>query len=67
MPTQKFFYQLLIFMKLYQDAKKQSILSFSSRDIVNLKILQSDWLRAFWPTSQGPDSFQIWNLSRNIY
>ena len=67
MPTQKFFYQLLIFMKLYQDAKKQSILSFSSRDIVNLKILQSDWLRAFWPTSQEPDSFQIWNLSRNIY
>ena len=28
-----------------------------SRDIVDLKILQSDWLRAFWPHSSGTRFF----------
>ena len=39
--------------------------SFCSRDIVNLKILQSDWLRAFWPISQEPDFSQVWDLCNN--
>ena len=42
-------------MNLHQYAKNQAFSSFCSRDIVNLKILQSDWLRAFWPISQKPD------------
>ena len=29
------------------------------------KILQSDWLRAFWPVSQAQDFSKIWNLSKN--
>ena len=33
--------------------------------IVNLKILQSDWLRAFWPKSQEPDFSQVWDLCKN--
>ena len=55
MPPSIFFDSLLISMDLYHNAKKQSFLSFCSRDIVNLKILQSDWLTAFWPKSQEPD------------
>ena len=48
-PTPIFFNELLISMNIYQHAKKQAFSSFSSRDIVDLKILQSDWPRAFWP------------------
>lgn len=53
-------------MNFYQRAKSQSILSFPSRDIPNLKILQSEWLTAFWIISQKPDSFQICHFYRNI-
>ena len=31
-----------------------------------LKILQSDWLRTFWPISQEPEFSQIWDLCENI-
>ena len=47
MLNQNIFYQLLIFLNLYQHAKNVSVSSFCSQEIVNLKILQSDWLRAF--------------------
>ena len=66
MPTQKSFYQLLISMNLYRDAKNQPISSFCSRDIVDSKTLQSNWLTEFWPISQEPDSYQIENFSSNI-
>ena len=33
--------------------------------IVNLKILQSDWLRAFWPLSQEPEFSQVWDFCKN--
>ena len=52
-------------MNLYQYAKNQAFSSFCSRDIVNLKILQSDWLTAFWPISQEPDFSQVWDLCKN--
>ena len=58
-PTLIFFYQLVIFMNLYQHAKNQGFSSSCSRDIVDLKILQSDWLWAFWPIVQEPDFSQI--------
>ena len=61
-----FFNLLSIFMILYQHAKNQAFTSFSrgieiscSRDIVDLEILQSDWLRAFCFISQKPNSDQI--------
>ena len=61
MPTQIFFNQLLISINLYQHAKNQAFSSLCSGDIVNLKILQSDWSRAFWPISQEPDFSQVWD------
>ena len=49
---QKIFDQLLIFVNLYQHAKNEAVSLISSGRIIDLKILQSDWLRAFWPISQ---------------
>ena len=39
-------------MNLYEHAKSQTFSLFYSRDIVDLKILQSDWPRTFWHMSQ---------------
>ena len=64
-PTSIFFHQLLISMNLHQYPKNQDFSSFCSRDIANLKISQSDWLRAFWPMSQEPDFSQVWDLCKN--
>ena len=58
-PTSIFCKQLLIFKNLCQYFKNQVISSFCSRDLFNLKILQSDWPRLFWPISQEPDFLQI--------
>ena len=59
MPNQKIFNQLLIFVNLYQDAKNEAVSLICSGEIVDLKILQSDWLSASWPMSQEQDSFEI--------
>ena len=53
-------------MNLHPYAKNQAFSSFCSRDILNLKILQPDWSRAFWPISQEPDFAQVWDLCKNI-
>ena len=63
--TPIFFNRLLIVNNLYQHTKKQNFSSIFSRDNPGLKILQSDWLRAFWPISQVPDFFQEWDLCKN--
>ena len=52
MPNQENFNQLFFFVNLYQQAKNEAVSSICSGEIVDLKILQSDWLRAFWPISQ---------------
>ena len=65
MPTPIFFNQLLISMNLHQYAKDQAFSSLCSRDIISLKILQSDWSRAFWPISQEPEFSQVWDLCKN--
>ena len=39
--------------------------SFCFRDMIDLKILQSYWARAFWPMSQKPDFPQVWDLCKN--
>ena len=33
--------------------------------MVNLKIAQCDWPRAFWPKSQEPDFSLVWDLCKN--
>ena len=38
--------------------KNEAVSSICSGEIVDLKILQSDWLRAFWPISQKQDFSQ---------
>ena len=59
MPNQKNFNQLLIFVSYYQHAKNEAVSSICSEEIVNLKIMQPDCLRAFWPISQEQDFSQI--------
>ena len=46
-PTPVFCNQLLVLMNFYQHAKNQTFSSFYSRDIVDLKILQTDWQEHF--------------------
>ena len=57
-PNQKILNQLLIFVNLYQHAKKWDYFIICSGEIVDLKILQSDLLRAFWPISLEQDFSQ---------
>ena len=64
-PTPIFFNQLLVSMNLYQDVKNKTFSSFCSRDMVDLKIWQCDWLRAFWQISQEPNISQVWGLCHN--
>ena len=58
MPSWIFFSQLLLPMNLYQHARNQVFSSFCPRDIVDLKILNSDWPRGLSPISQEPDFSQ---------
>ena len=53
------------FYKYVSTCKKSGFSSFCSRDIVDLKILLSDWPRAFWFISQELEFSQIWNLCKN--
>ena len=48
MPHQTLFNKLLIFVNLYQLIKNKAASSISSGEILDLKVLQSEWLRAFW-------------------
>ena len=60
-----FFDQPLIFVNLHQNAKNEVVFLNCSGETVDLKILQSDWLRAFWSISQGEKNYQIHDLCRN--
>ena len=53
-------------MNLYQHSKNEDISSICSGDIVDLKILQSDWLRAVWQISQEPDFSHIYEFCNNF-
>ena len=46
-PIPIFYNQILISMNLYQHAKNQAFSFYHSRDIIYLKILQSDWPKTF--------------------
>ena len=45
-------------MNSYQHAKNQAISLICSADIVDLKILLSDWLLVFWPIFLAQDFFK---------
>ena len=49
--------------------KNEAVSSICSGEIVDLKILQSDWLRAFWPISQKQDfsQYRICAGTQQIY
>ena len=70
MPTQKKIDQLLIYVNFYQHAKNQicsiNISLICSGDMVDYKILQSDWLRTIWPISHEQKFSQTCNLCRNL-
>ena len=49
----------LNFPALYQKAKNKAFSSICSEEIVNFKILQSNWLRVFWPIYPEQDLWCI--------
>ena len=55
MPNQKIFNQILNFVNLHQHAKNEDVSLISSGEIIDLKTLESDWLRVFWPISRVQD------------
>ena len=57
--------QPLTFVNLYQHAKKEAA-SLICYGEIDLKILQSDWLRALWSISQEQDFSQILDLGISI-
>ena len=47
-------------MNLYQHAKNEAVSSICAGEmVVDLKILQSEWLRAFWPISQEDNTANV--------
>ena len=60
-----FFDKLLIYVDLCQHVKNQAISLICSGDMVDQKILQSDWQRIFWSISHELKFSQIWDLCRN--
>ena len=64
-PHQKLFNQLLIFVNLYQHIENQAVSLIHSEEMLDLKILQSQWLLAFWPIFQEQNFSQREDLYRN--
>ena len=52
-------------MNFYEHAKNEAVSSICSGEILDLKILQSEGLRAFWATSQEEHFSQREDLCRN--
>ena len=53
------------FGEFYQNAKNKAALLICSEEMLDLKTLQSEWLRAFWPLSQERHFSQIEDLYRD--
>ena len=62
MPQQKHFNQLLIFVNLYHHAKNEAVSLICSGEMFDLKIPQSEWLRAFQRISQNKKKNYFWPL-----
>ena len=45
--------------------KNEAVSSICSEEMVGLKIMQSEWLRAFWPISQERDLSQLEDLCKS--
>ena len=65
MPTQNFLNKPLILMNLYQHVKNEAVSSISLGDMADIKMLESDCLKALWPISKKPDFSQLWDLCKN--
>ena len=52
-------------MNFHQHQKNQTISLTCSGDMVDWKILKSDWLKTFWPISQEQRFSIIWDLCKN--
>ena len=64
LPTQKIFDLILIYVNLYQHAKKSGYFIDLFRTYSSLKN-PAIWLRTFWLSSQEPKFSQIWDFCRN--
>ena len=63
----KWYYKMFPWINLSKHTKNEGNFSTRSWDTANLKILQSDWLRAFLPISQELELFQVWNFHREVH
>ena len=63
---QNTFYQLLIFVNLYQHAKNEAVSLICNGEIIDLKILKSDGLKAFWSISLEQDFSRMPDLGKSI-
>ena len=59
------FKQTLIVMNLNQHAKNQAFSPLCSRDISDLKIVQSDWQKSILVHVSGTNFSHIWDLCKN--
>ena len=61
--------QFLIFVNLYQHTKIEAVSSICAGEMLDLNILQSKWLRVFWPVfqeqhfSQTEDLYTVNNIN----
>ena len=66
----KWYYQLVEDFDVYLHAKNKLHHSLLSWKITFYRILQFDWLTAFWPITREPEFCQIWdwwwNINNNI-
>ena len=57
----------LIFVNLYEHEKNDAVSSPCSGEMLDLKIQQSEWLRAFWPISLNIRFVQEYRNTLNFY
>ena len=65
MSEQKLFNELLIFVNLYQHAKNEVVSSTCSGEMLDSELLQTEWIRVFWPVSLEQHFSQREDLYRN--
>ena len=63
---QNTFDELLIFVNLYQHAKNEAVSLICNGEIIDLKILKSDGLKAFWSISLEQDFSRMPDLGKSI-
>ena len=61
----KKFQSTLNFYEFKSTWKNDLVSSICSGEMVHLKLLETDWLRAFWPIAQDKTFSKRWDLHRN--